>query len=105
MHRIEKDWYSKEDKLSISLMRFHVSIQQVIKVEEDVIYWQIIITNSNMEELIIGFASQEECLYFTEKYVSKAYDFEDILKKKKEYRKERKERGKVKVRHITKNRK
>ena len=102
---IKRDnWFVKEDELLISLMHFHVRIRQIIKEEENIIYWQAAVTNSDMDVLYMGFVSLEEAIYFTENYISKAWDFEDLLEKKKEYRKEKKEKGKVKVKRLNNNR-
>lgn len=97
MGRIEKNhWFVKENELSISLMKFHVGIRQITKEEENITYWQIVITNSDMDKLYMNFATLEDCIYFTENYISKAWDFNEIMEKKKEYRKEKQEIKKTK---------
>ena len=99
MGRIEKNhWFVKEDIFSISLMRFHVSFQQVMK--EDIIFWRVTVTNSDMEKLYLNFPNLEDCFFFTENFINNSHDFNEIKEKRKEYRKIKKEVGKTKVKRI-----
>lgn len=95
MERMNKNhWFVNKDELSISLMRFHVSIKQVLS--DNISHWTIIIKNSEMEELKIGFKTLEECILFTENYIDNSHDFNEIIEKKKEYKKITKPKQKVK---------
>lgn len=99
MERIEKNhWFVNENKLLISFMNFHVTIEQVLK--DEIIFWRTIITNREMENMIINFATLEDCIYFSENYISNSWDFDEIKEKKKIYKKEQKVHGKQKVKRI-----
>ena len=99
MLRIKKDnWYLEEDRLFIPLMRFHVEIKQIV--EDKKTHWTISIINNEMEELKIGFRTLEECIFFTENYIDLSTNFEEILEKKKEYKKIIKPNQKEKVKTI-----
>ena len=99
MERIEKNhWFINENKLLISFMNFHVTIEQVLK--DEIVFWRAIILDREMDSMIINFATLEDCINFSENYISNSWDFDEIKEKKKIFKKEQKVHGKQKVKRI-----
>ncbi len=76
MKPVEFHWYIKENKLAISLMRFHVSIDP--KIDEETLQYKMKIVDSSMDNISLNFNSLEEAMTFTEEIVSKKTDIEEI---------------------------
>lgn len=72
-------WYVRDNELSISLMRFHVSIDTVL--ENNDIIFKLTVNNSNIEKLYLDFKSLESAINFTENIISVSNDYDEILEK------------------------
>lgn len=77
MRRMELNhWFVKENGLSISLLRYHVSIEP----EGDNSFIMYIVDGKGRSTLL-NFKSLEEAVIFTEKIVDKSNNHRDIIKK------------------------
>lgn len=75
-------WYIKDNELSISLMRHHVSIR-ILRNDKNIFY-QLVVIDSNRESLLFNFYTLEDAVRFTEDNISKCMDNKEILKQYKE---------------------
>ncbi len=75
-------WYIKDNELSISLMRHHVSIR-ILRNDKNIFY-QLAVIDSNRESLLLNFYTLEDAVRFTEDNISKCMDNKEILKQYKE---------------------
>lgn len=74
MKRIELNhWFINNNRLSIGLMRYHVSIERL---ESDCYIVEVIDSLRNV--LTLSFISLEEAINFTESYINYAQSFEEI---------------------------
>jgi len=69
-------WFINENNMSISLMRFHVSINTYVK--DDKLSFVLVATNSNMDKLALSFDSLESAINFTECEITLCDNFNDI---------------------------
>ena len=76
MGQIKKNPYVNGNNVSYSLMRFHVSIN--IRKNENNLYFQLVVTNSEMEELVFNFNTFENAIYFTENVINNCHNFAEI---------------------------
>ena len=84
MKRIELDhWYTIDNTLDISLMRFHVEI----KILDN--YFQMELINSLRQTITLNFNTLEDAITFTETTVKKAHDYNEIIKKYEEQMKDK----------------
>ncbi len=80
MSRMELNhWFTKDDGLSISLMRFYVGIQ-VLKNNTNIFY-QLTVIQDSKEELTFNFYSLEDAVSFTENVINKCENKQQILDK------------------------
>ncbi|MBQ3307300.1 MAG: hypothetical protein IJG68_03800 [Bacilli bacterium] len=78
MKKIKKDhWYIKENELSISLLKFHVTID-VLK-NDDYIFYHVTVVDENRKELKYNFYTLEDVFYFVENVVDKCWSREEII--------------------------
>lgn len=78
MKAIEKNrWFIKENELSISLMRFHVSIK--ITKNEKKVFYPLVVTDSDQKTARFNFSSLEEAVFFTEDVVTKKRDIHEVI--------------------------
>ena len=70
-------WFSNENSLSASLMRFHASIH--VHQSNEKIIFQVTITDENMDKLIISFPTLEEAFSFVQSIVNTSWTMEDII--------------------------
>ena len=83
MKNLELDhWYIKDNELSISLMRHHVSIG-ILRNDKNIFY-QLGVIDSNRESLLFNFYTLEDAVRFTEDVISKCMNNKEILKQYKE---------------------
>ena len=75
-------WYSKDNELSASLMRFHASIH--IHKNQNKLVFQTVITDENMDKLIMSFSTLEEAFTFVDSIVNKSWTMAEILEKCRE---------------------
>lgn len=69
-------WYIKENELSISLMRFYVSIN-ILKNDQD-IYYQLYVKDSDENDLTFNFYTLEDATTFTEEVISKSCNITEV---------------------------
>ena len=80
MARIELNhWFINNNELSISLIRFYISIK-VLKSNQS-IYCRLYIKGNDDEDLILDFCTIEDALLFTEKVINKCCDLNEVLEK------------------------
>lgn len=75
-------WFVNENELSASLMSFHARIH--IHKKEDEIVFQTVITDNNMDKIIMTFPSMEEAYSFVQSVVSPCITTTELLDKIKE---------------------
>lgn len=84
-------WYVGDNHLSISLMDYHASI--IISQKNNIICYQVIITDSNQKEIKLDFNTLEESVSFVENVVAHSRKDDNIIEnyknrnKQKTYRK------------------
>ena len=78
MSRIELDhWFINGNELSISLMRYYVSIEMV-KDDENITFLLNISTGSGGEKIVLPFKEIEDAIVFTENIVRFSDNFDEI---------------------------
>lgn len=78
MKKIKKDhWYIKDNELSISLLKFHVSIDTLKN--DDYIFYHVTVIDENRKELKYNFYTLEDVFYFVENVVDKCWSREEII--------------------------
>lgn len=74
MKRLELNhWFSKDNKLDISLMRFYVEIN----ITNNNLF-QMKIYDSNQDTIVLNFKTLEEAITFTEETINKCQNIDDI---------------------------
>ena len=76
MGQIDLKPYVKGNSISYSLMSFHVRIY--IKNDNKILYFQIVVTNSEMEERLFDFKTLEEAIYFIENDIRHLRTFAEV---------------------------
>lgn len=76
MGQIDLKPYVKGNSISYSLMSFHVRIN--IKNDNKILYFQIVVTNSEMEERLFDFKTLEEAIYFIENDIRHLRTFAEV---------------------------
>lgn len=78
MERISFDyWYVKENTLSISLMRFHVSIG--MQQDGGNVFFALRVTDSYQSQFVFYFTNLEDAIWFTEEHIPKARSIAEII--------------------------
>ncbi len=70
-------WYLDENELSISLMRFHISIE--ICHNGDNLFYRLRIIDENRKELIFNMYTLEDAIWFSEAVINKCMDIDEII--------------------------
>lgn len=92
MERINLDhWFVKDNKLSISLMRFYVSID--IHHNSRSIYHQLKVIDGNRDSLVFNFYTLEDALAFTENLINKCNTLNEVIAKYEEQFEQNKFKG------------
>ena len=89
-------WYIKDSKLSVSLMRYHVSITPIVS-DEKVIKATLKVVDSNMENNKYNFDNIEEAMMFTENIINNCASLEEIENGYAIYEESKKEKVKQKT--------
>lgn len=72
-----RNWSLDGNKASVSLMNLHAKFE-VLK-NDNSIYYQLVVTDSNMDTLTFNFYTLEDVISFTENVVSECRTKEDVL--------------------------
>lgn len=84
MKRLELNhWFSKDNNLNISLMRFYVEIN----IEDNL--FKMKIYDSNQDKVLLNFNTLEESISFTEDIINKCHTTQEIIDKYNELYKEK----------------
>ena len=70
-------WFTGDDNLSISLMRFFVRIK-ILKNSKNVFY-QMTVIDSEKKELVFNFYSLEDAVSFTENTINHCHDYKEVV--------------------------
>lgn len=89
-------WYIKDSKLSVSLMRYHVSITPIIS-DEQAIKAILKVVDSNMENNKYNFDNIEDAMMFTENVINNCTSLEEIDNGYAIYEESKKEKVKQKT--------
>ena len=81
-------WFVGDNKLSISFLRYHVDIK--ILRNNEFVFYQLEVMNSNREVLLFNFYSLEDAMVFTEQTIQKCRTLKEIIKSYQEQCKEEK---------------
>ena len=76
------NWYINDNNLSIALVYYHVNINS--KTNCNGIYYELCITDENMDKLILNFNTLEEAVRFTENIINKTNNITEIINKYEE---------------------
>lgn len=99
MGRLELNhWFVGDNELSISFLRYHVSIR-ILK-NDKTIFYQLEVMNSNREVLLFNFYSLEDAIIFTEQIIQKSKTLKEIVKSYQEQFKEEKFKSFQKVKKL-----
>ncbi len=91
-------WFVGDNKLSISFLRYHVSIR-ILK-NDKTIFYQLEVMNSNREVLLFNFYSLEDAIIFTEQTIQKSKTLKEIVRLYQEQFKEEKFKSFQKVKNL-----
>ena len=99
MERLELNhWFVGDNELSISFLRYHVSIR-ILK-NDKTIFYQLEVMNSNREVLLFNFYSLEDAIIFTEQTIQKSKTLKEIVRLYQEQFKEEKFKSFQKVKKL-----
>lgn len=80
MSRIELNhWFTKDNELSIALLRFYVSIN-IIQKDNDILF-QTMIKDDGEKTVFIIFHSLEDAISFSEQVIPTCYNSDEVINK------------------------
>ena len=86
----KNDWYIDDNRLATSLMSFYVDIKLFANRENNHHILRVVDTNTEIKELSYEFTTLEDAIRFTENFVAKCRNFDEVIASFKEYSNEKK---------------